>query len=37
MQDGLDLIDALARNPETGRRLARKLYAYFVSEIDGAR
>ena len=34
MQDGLDLIDALARNPETGRRLARKLYAYFVSEIS---
>jgi uncharacterized protein (DUF1800 family) len=34
MQDGLDLIDALARNPETGRRLARKLYAYFVSEIN---
>jgi uncharacterized protein (DUF1800 family) len=34
MQDGLDLIDALARNPETGRRLARKLYAFFVSEIN---
>ena len=28
MQDGLDLIDALARHPETGRRLARKLYGY---------
>jgi uncharacterized protein (DUF1800 family) len=34
MQDGLDLIDALARNPETGRRLARKLYAFFVSELS---
>jgi len=34
MQDGLDLIDALARNPETARRLARKLYGFFVSEIN---
>jgi uncharacterized protein (DUF1800 family) len=34
MQDGLDLIDALARHPETGRRLARKLYGFFVSEIN---
>src|SRR5437763_680795 len=33
MQDGLDLIDALARNPETGRRLARKLYGFLVSEV----
>jgi uncharacterized protein (DUF1800 family) len=33
MQDGLDLIDALARHPETGRRLARKLYGFFVSEL----
>ncbi len=33
MQDGLDLIDALARHPETGRYLARKLYRFFVSEI----
>jgi uncharacterized protein (DUF1800 family) len=32
MQDGLDLIDALARHPETGRRLARKLWQFFVSE-----
>jgi uncharacterized protein (DUF1800 family) len=32
MQDGLDLIDAVAAHPETGPRLARKLYAYFVSE-----
>jgi uncharacterized protein (DUF1800 family) len=34
MQDGLDLIEALARHPETGRRLARRLYAYFVSELN---
>jgi uncharacterized protein (DUF1800 family) len=34
MQDGLDLIDALARHPETGRRLARKLYAFFINELD---
>jgi len=33
MQDGLDFIDALVRHPETGRRLARKLYAFLVSEI----
>jgi uncharacterized protein (DUF1800 family) len=32
MQDGLDLIAAVARHPETARRLARKLYAFFVSE-----
>jgi uncharacterized protein (DUF1800 family) len=39
MQDGLDLIAALARHPETGRRLARKLWSFFISEIrppDGA-
>ena len=34
MQDGLDLIDALVRHPATGPRLARKLYAYFVNEVD---
>ena len=34
MQDGLDLIAALARNPQTGKRLARKLYAFFVSELN---
>ncbi len=34
MQDGLDLIDAVARHPETGRRLARKLYAFFVNEVS---
>jgi uncharacterized protein (DUF1800 family) len=39
MQDGIDLITALARHPATARRLAEKLYAYFVSETsapDGA-
>jgi uncharacterized protein (DUF1800 family) len=34
MQDGLDLIDAVARHPATGPRLATKLYRYFISEID---
>ena len=33
-QDGLDLIDAVARHPATGPRLATKLYRFFVSEID---
>jgi uncharacterized protein (DUF1800 family) len=33
MQDGLDLIAALARHPATARRLARKLWSFFVSEI----
>jgi uncharacterized protein (DUF1800 family) len=33
MQDGLDLIDALAANPNTARYLATKLYRFFVSEI----
>ena len=31
-QDGLDLIEALARNPETPKYLGRKLYRFFVSE-----
>ena len=34
MQDGLDLINAVARHPATGPRLARKLYAYFINEVD---
>jgi len=34
MQDGLDLINAVARHPATGPRLARKLYNYFVNEVD---
>ena len=32
MQDGLDLINALAANPNTARYLAAKLYRFFVSE-----
>ena len=31
-QDGIDFITALARHPETARRLARKLWGFFVSE-----
>ena len=37
MQDGLDLINALATHPETARRLARRLWTWFVSETDAAR
>jgi len=33
MQDGLDLINALAANPNTGRYLAGKLWRFFVSEV----
>ncbi len=33
MQDGVDLITALAFHPETARRLARKLWNFFISEI----
>ena len=33
MQDGIDLLVGLAQHPETGRRLARKLWSFFVSEI----
>ena len=33
MQDGIDLITALAASPNTARYLARKLAAFFVSEI----
>jgi uncharacterized protein (DUF1800 family) len=29
----LDLIEAVARHPETGPRLARKLYRFFISEV----
>jgi len=32
IQDGADLIGALAGHPETARRLATKLYAFFISE-----
>ena len=34
MQDGYELIAALVRHPETGPRMARKLYAFFVNEFD---
>ncbi len=34
MQDGLDLINALAIHPETARRMARRLWTWFVSETD---
>ena len=37
MQDGLDLINALAVHPETARRLARKLWTWFVERDGGAR
>jgi uncharacterized protein (DUF1800 family) len=33
MQDGIDLITALAMHPETARRLARKFWHFFVSEV----
>ena len=34
MQDGVDLVNAVARHPATGPRLARKLYAFFMNETD---
>ena len=33
MQDGIDFINALARHPNTARRLARKMWNFFVSEV----
>ena len=33
-QDGIDLIRALARRPETANRLARRFYEFFVSELS---
>ena len=33
VQDGVDLITALAVHPETARRLARKFWNFFISEI----
>jgi uncharacterized protein (DUF1800 family) len=33
MQDGLDLLAALARHPATGRRLAYRLWSFFISDI----
>jgi uncharacterized protein (DUF1800 family) len=32
MQDGIDLVHALAFHPETARRMARRLWTWFVSE-----
>jgi len=32
MKDGTDFIDAIARNPDTARYLAAKLYRFFVSD-----
>jgi len=34
MQDGIDLINAVAGHPLTGPRLARKLYRFFISEVS---
>jgi uncharacterized protein (DUF1800 family) len=34
MQDGIDFINAVAAHPATGPRLARKLYYYFINEVD---
>jgi len=34
MQDGLDFISALARHPETARRLARKLWSFFITDFE---
>jgi uncharacterized protein (DUF1800 family) len=34
MQDGIDLINAVARHPATGPRLARKLYRFFINEVN---
>lgn len=34
IQDGLDLIHALAYHPETARRMARRLWTWFVSETE---
>jgi uncharacterized protein (DUF1800 family) len=36
MQDGIDLINALALHPETARRMARRLWTWFVSETEVA-
>ena len=34
IQDGIDLITALASHPATARRLARKLWNFFVSDLE---
>jgi uncharacterized protein (DUF1800 family) len=33
LQDGIDLLGALARHPQTARRLAGKLWQFFVSDL----
>jgi uncharacterized protein (DUF1800 family) len=33
MQEGIDFLTALARHPETARRLARKLWNFFITEL----
>jgi uncharacterized protein (DUF1800 family) len=33
MQDGFDLIAAIARHPATAHRLCRRLWSYFISEL----
>jgi uncharacterized protein (DUF1800 family) len=35
-QDGIDLLNACVRHPETARRLARRFYAFLVSELQPA-
>jgi uncharacterized protein (DUF1800 family) len=34
MQDGIDLLTALATHPETARRLSRKLWNFLISEVQ---
>jgi uncharacterized protein (DUF1800 family) len=34
MQDGIDFMTSLANHPETARRLARKLWNFFVSDLE---
>src|SRR4029078_3944986 len=34
MQDGLDFINRLPMHPDTARRMARRLWTWFVSEVD---
>jgi uncharacterized protein (DUF1800 family) len=36
IQDGIDFITSLANHPETARRLARKLWNFFVSDLEDA-
>src|SRR6266850_4149269 len=34
IQDGIEFLTSLANHPETARRLARKLWSYFVSDLE---